>query len=325
MTKDTAAFYVLTVGAAPSHIGSHFKPRRSPEAEPLAPTWASAARIRHEAWRPRDADASVCLRGDWSVLGVKMARLRIALLGGYESRLDGAPLDLRLPRKALGLLAYLAVGRGRPSSRDRLGALLWSGGRPEQARHSVRQALLSTRQALSACGHYEALLAAGDTLALDPRRVDVDVAEFEALLDDGALPALEGAAALYGGAFLEGFRVGEPGFDDWIVAERARLRERAGQALSSLLAHHEGAGAVEPAIATAVRLLRVDHTQEPVHRTLIQLYHRVGRRADALRQYRTCVAMLRTELGIEPAPETTRLYREILGPASSPRRPVPEP
>ena len=254
-----------------------------------------------------------------------MARLRIGLLGGYEPRLDGAPLDLRLPKKALGLLAYLATGRGRPSSRDRLGALLWGGSRPEQARHSVRQALLSTRQALLSFGHYEALIAEGDTLALDPRRVDLDVAEFEALLEDGAVSALESASALYGGNFLEGFQVGEPAFDDWIASERARLRERARHALSGLLVHHDGAGAVEPAIETAVRLLRVDRTQERVHRTLIQLYNRLGRRADALRQYRTCVAMLRTELGVEPAPETVRLYREILGPASRSRRPVPEP
>jgi DNA-binding SARP family transcriptional activator len=254
-----------------------------------------------------------------------MARLRISLFGGFEPRLDGSPLALRLPRKALGLLACLAARRGRGSARDTLGALLWGGSRPDQARHSVRQALLSTRQALSACGQYAAVVADGDTLALDPKLVDVDVAEFEAMLEDGAVPALEKAAALYRGEFLDGFRVGEAGFDDWAASERARLRERARHALSGLLVHQDDSGAVAPAIETALHLLRVDRTQERVHRTLIQLYNRIGRRADALRQYRTCVGMLRSELGVEPAPETVRLYREILGPAASPRRPVPEP
>jgi DNA-binding SARP family transcriptional activator len=152
----------------------------------------------------------------------------------------------------------------------------------------------------------------------------VDVADFERLLDDGGVPALEAAAMLYRGEFLDGFRVEEPAFDDWAAGERARLRERARHGLSGLLSHHDGSGAVEPAIETAQRLLRVDRTQEPVHRTLIQLYNRQGRRADALRQYRTCVGMLRTELGVEPAPETVRLYREILGPSPRPRGPVPE-
>jgi DNA-binding SARP family transcriptional activator len=253
-----------------------------------------------------------------------MARLRICLLGGFEARLDGGPLALRLPRKALGLLAFLAARRGSTSARERLGALLWGGSRPEPARHSVRQALLSTRQALSSCGQFAALVAAGDTLALDPTLVDVDVADFERLLDDGGVPALEAAATVYRGEFLDGFRVGEAAFDDWAASERARLRERARHGLSGLLLHHDGSGAVEPAIETALRLLRVDRTQERVHRTLIQLYTRQGRRADAIRQYRACVGMLRTELGVEPAPETVRLYREIIRPRPGPRGPVRE-
>lgn len=254
-----------------------------------------------------------------------MARLRICLLGGFAPLLDGVPLTLRLPRKASGLLAFLAARRGSPLSREAVGAVLWGGGRPDQARHSVRQALLTTRQALSAIGCPSALSAEADTLALDPAFVERDVAEFEARLDDGSVPALEEAAALYRGEFLAGFTVGEAPFDDWAAKERDRLRERARVGLAGLLLHHDDTGAVEPAIETALRLLRVDRTQERVHRTLIQLYSRQGRRADALRQYRTCVGMLRSELGVEPAPETVRLYREILRPRPAPRGPVPEP
>jgi DNA-binding SARP family transcriptional activator len=254
-----------------------------------------------------------------------MARLRISLLGGFEPRLNGLPLALRLPRKAVGLLACLAARKGQGCAREALGALLWGGSGAEQARHSVRQALLSTRQALAAAGIGTALVAEADALALDPAFVDVDVADFEALLDDGGVPALEAAANLYRGDFLDGFRLSEPSFDDWAAKERERLRERARQGLAGLLKHHDGSGAVEPAIDTAQRLLRVDRTQERVHRTLIQLYSRQGRRADALRQYRTCVGMLRAELGVEPAPETVSLYRELLRPRPAPRGPVPEP
>lgn len=254
-----------------------------------------------------------------------MARIRISLLGGFEPRLDGLPLVLRLPRKAAGLLVCLAARRGQACSRQALGALLWGGSGAEQARHSVRQALLSTRQALAGSGFGSAIVAEADTLSLDAAFVEVDVAHFEALLDDGSVPALEEATALYRGDFLDGFRLDEPSFDDWAGAERERLRERARHALAGLLVHHDDSGAVEPAIETALRLLRVDRTQEQVHRTLIQLYSRQGRRADALRQYRTCVGMLRGELGVEPAPETVRLYREILGPRPASRGPVPEP
>ena len=254
-----------------------------------------------------------------------MARLRICVLGGFEPRLDGVPLALRLPRKAVGLLTCLAAAPGLTVSRAALATRLWGGRRPEQARHSVRQALLSTRQALGGAGCSAALSVADDTLALDRAFVDVDVREFEARLDQGSVDALEEAAGLYGGEFLDGFRLGEPAFDDWACRERDRLRERARHGLAALLLHHDDVGALEPAIETALRLLRVDRTQEPVHRTLIQLYNRQGRRADALRQYRTCLGVLRSELGVEPEPETVRLYREILGPRAAPRGPVPEP
>jgi DNA-binding SARP family transcriptional activator len=254
-----------------------------------------------------------------------MARLRICLLGGFEPRLDGVPLALRLPRKVMGLLACLAARRGSPLSREALGAILWGSGRPDQARHSVRQALLTTRQVLLAIGCPAALSIKTDTLALEPAFVDGDVPEFEARLDDGSLPALEEAAVLYRGEFLDGLTVGEPAFDDWAASERNRLRERARVGLAGLLVQQHDSGAVEPAIETALRLLRVDRTQERVHRTLIQLYNRQGRRADALRQYRTCVGMLRSELGVEPAPETVRLYREILRPRPAAQGPVPEP
>jgi DNA-binding SARP family transcriptional activator len=134
-----------------------------------------------------------------------MARLRMCLLGGFEPRLDETPATWRLPRKVSGLLAYLATRRGRPSPRAGLGAMLWGGSRPEEARHSVRQALLSTRQALSGAGCADALVAEGDTLALDPAFVEVDVLEFEDRLDQGTVDALEHAAALYRGEFLDGF------------------------------------------------------------------------------------------------------------------------
>jgi DNA-binding SARP family transcriptional activator len=254
-----------------------------------------------------------------------MARLRMLLFGGFEARLDDVPLALRLPRKAVGLLACLAAAPGLSVSRAALAGRLWGGRRAEQARHSVRQALLSTRQALGGAGCAAALSVGDDALALDRAFVDVDVMDFERRLDDGSVDALEEAAALYRGEFLDGFAVDEPAFDDWACRERERLRERARRGLAGLLVHHDDAGAVEPAIEAALRLLRVDRTQEPVHRTLIQLYNRQGRRADALRQYRTCVGMLRSELGVEPAPETVRLYREILGPRNAPRGPVPEP
>ena len=101
------------------------------------------------------------------------------------------------------------------------------------------------------------------------------------------------------------------------MAERERLREMALEVLARLLAHQTKTAATEGAIQTAVRLLGLDPLQEPVHRALMRLYARQGRRGAALKQYQVCVAALQRELGAEPEAETRRLYQELL------RRPAP--
>ncbi len=238
-----------------------------------------------------------------------MHRFRIFLLGGFETWVGAHRIPLQVPNKTAGLLAYLATRPGQACSRDRLADLLWGDGAPEQARHSLRQALLKLRRSLAEIA--PALVRAeGQMLSLEA--AEVDVAAFERLVSEGSAGSLEKAAALYRGEFLEDLHVNEVTFQDWVVGERERLRELAVEALARLLQHQRRSSAVEPAIQTALRLLRLDRTQEVVHRTLIRLYARQGRRAEALRQYHACVGVLRGELGVEPEPETVRLRREVL-------------
>src|SRR4029450_4163434 len=78
-----------------------------------------------------------------------------------------------------------------------------------------------------------------------------------------------------------------------------------------LLAHQQKAGAAEPAVQTSLRLLALDPLQEPVHRAVMRLYARLGRREAALRQYQLCVDALKRELSTAPEAETTQLFQEI--------------
>ena len=71
--------------------------------------------------------------------------------------------------------------------------------------------------------------------ALDPAAVDVDVAIFEGLVSQGTPEALAQAAAVYQGDLLEGFAVQEAPFEEWLMAERERLRELALETLAKLL------------------------------------------------------------------------------------------
>ena len=236
-------------------------------------------------------------------------RLRLALLGGFRGQLD-APASLTIPtRKTQALLAFLSLPAGRAHSREKLASLLWGGMREPQARQSLRQSLFTLRKAL---GGAPALLIEEGTIALDPSLVDVDVADFERGIAAGTPDALERAVGLYRGELLEGLALEEPPFEEWLLAERDRLRELALEAMARLLRHQRATGATAAALQTGLRLLAFDPIQEPVHRAVMRLYAELGRRPSALRQYQFCVGILQRELGVEPEAATKELYRELL-------------
>jgi DNA-binding SARP family transcriptional activator len=241
--------------------------------------------------------------------------LRIELLGGFTVHVAGEGPRQLPARKARALLARLALPAGRPHSRESLTALLWGDNPEELARQAFRQTLSRLRRGLGGPA-IAALLDRPDTVALDPGSVWVDAAEFEVAASRDEPTALLRAAALYRGDLLDGLDVDEPGFDEWRTVERERLRELALEALAKLLAHHMRADNLEPAVQTALHLLALDPLQEAVHRALMRLYARQGRRAAAFRQYQECVQSLQRELGAEPEESTRALYRQLLRGAS---------
>jgi len=239
------------------------------------------------------------------------SRLSLRVLGGVEGRLpDGGPIPLP-SRKAQALLAYLALPAGQWHPRDKLAALLWGEASNERARHSLRQALVSLRRALPEA-EPPCLLEERDAVSLNAEAWEIDAVEFERLAGSTAGPDLARAADAYGGDLLAGLSVSEPGFEEWLVGERERLRETALDALARLLGQQMSAGQDEPAIRTALRLLTFDPAQEAVHRALMRLYARQGRRGAALRQYQVCVGTLERELGAAPELPTRALYLELL-------------
>ena len=239
-----------------------------------------------------------------------MPRLNLALLGGFQGRVDAsAPLTLPT-RKSQALLAFLALPPGRSHPREKLASLLWGGMREPQARRGLRQSLFTLRKAVDA--EPPALLIDGQTVALNPTSVDVDVVKFERQVAEGTPAALERAATLYRGELLEGLDLQEAPFEEWLLAERERLRELALEALAQLLRHQRTTEATEAALRTGLRLLALDPLQEPVHRAVMRLYVQLGRRASALRQYQICIGVLQRELRVEPETTTKQLYQEIL-------------
>lgn len=199
-----------------------------------------------------------------------MADLDLRLLGGFEVvNASGTPLTFATA-KARALLALLGRHPGRRHGREALVALLWPESAEPQARTNLRQTLKQIRRPLGDLRD-RIVTDEADTLALNPEVVEVDAARFEALHAEGTPEALEAAARLYRGEFLEGVSLREGSFMDWVALERVHLGERALDILARLSAHLADAGQTERAIAQALRLLALDPLQEQSHRLLMRL------------------------------------------------------
>ncbi|NIV28538.1 MAG: hypothetical protein GWN58_03175, partial [Anaerolineae bacterium] len=184
-------------------------------------------------------------------------------------------------RKAMALLCYLAV-TGRPHLRPVLVGLLWAEMPEALARNNLSKALTQLRQAVA---HH--LRITRQEVAFDrgePFWLDVEAFEQGAsTLAD--IEALQHAVELYRGDFLEGFYVHQsPAFEEWVLAQRARLRELALQALHTLATHHSRRGAAGHATAVqyTTRLLALDPWREEAHRQLMLLLAQSGQRGAAL-------------------------------------------
>src|SRR5262249_8978690 len=232
----------------------------------------------------------------------------------------GAPVRLRT-RKTEALLAYLASPPGQRHSRDKLAALLWGELSQAQARSRLRETLFALRRALASADP-PCLEVGSETLALTADAVDVDAMTFARLAQTDDPAAVARAVELYRGDLVEGLAFRGTAFEDWLMAERERLRELAVEALAKLLAYQRSSGDANTALRTALRLVALDPLQEVVHRTVMRLYAQLGRRDAALRQYQHCVSALQRDLGVEPEDETRRLHQDILGRRHAPPRPV---
>ncbi len=118
--------------------------------------------------------------------------------------------------------------------------------------------------------------------------------------------------ALYTGDFLEGFYVrNAPAFEEWVVAERERLRQMALRALYRLVGHYTAKGNYGRGLDHATRLLALEPWHEEVHQQMMLLLALSGQRSAALNQFEVCRRLLADELGVEPNRDTVELHHRI--------------
>lgn len=219
--------------------------------------------------------------------------------------MGGKPLPFNAPPRTLPLLAYLLLHRNEAIPRQSLSFLLWPDDSEESARANLRRHLHWLRRSLPAPP------AGGAWLRSDAKSVQwnleaeywLDVAEFERL--SAADECLSQAVELYQGDLLVDL------YDDWILNERERLRERFFECLGVLIQRSRLQRDYPRAIAFAKRWLSHDPLREDALRQLMALRYESGDRAGAIEEYETFRKRLYAELGVSPMPETIALFETV--------------
>jgi DNA-binding SARP family transcriptional activator len=234
--------------------------------------------------------------------------LRIRLIGGLETELDGRRLALPAGKPSV-LFAWLALNRGM-HARAELAARFWADVLEASSRASLRSALWTLRNALgdAACE----LRATRDQAGL-AGDVWTDVEEFRRLI--GA-ERPEAAIALCTGRLLAGLD------DDWVFEARDEHDRQVDEVLGELARRADGDGDPGAALEWTRRRAALDSLSEEVCRELMLRLAAAGDRAAAVAAYSRLRERFRRELGISPS-EETRLLAQRLGRETAGRRPAP--
>lgn len=245
-----------------------------------------------------------------------MSTLFIQLLG--EFRLTDPTehlIPIEQPRQR-ALLTYLLLHRHAPQTRRQIAFLFWPDTSEAQAHTNLRQLLYHLRRAWPAAANFVQIYT--HTLQWNPSaEYDLDVAAFEQSLARATQASTAGQAALmraalttavdrYAGDLLLGI------YDEWLLAERERLRQAFLDAVAQLVVFCEDQRDYAAAIHYAQRLLRADPLHETTYRRLMRLYALHDDRASALRTYHLCSTILARELDVEPNHDTQAAYTRLL-------------
>ncbi len=233
--------------------------------------------------------------------------MRLTTLGSID--LEGAPgaNQLLAQPKLLTLFAYLVFARrGKYQRRDRLAGLFWGDQPEERARASLRTALSTLRAALGD----DVVLRRGDAdVGLDISRLHCDAFEFEAAI---ARDELALALELYRGPFFDGLFPDSAGLQHWLDELREGYRAAAADAAWTLAARYESDRAdLTSAARWARRAAKLAGADERRVRRVMQLLVRAGDAAGAIAIYNDFARFLKSELELEPSPETQELAQGI--------------
>jgi len=215
-------------------------------------------------------------------------RFEVRLLGGFELRLDGHPVDV--PQSSQRLVGFLAL-QPRPLVRGFVAATLWPETTDEKAAANLRTALWRlNRPDVGVLVATVGQLGLREDVWVDVRALRAAARGHRATADlprDDLLLDLRGELL--------------PGcWDSWLVFERERLRQEAVHLCEASCAVSLAAGDTHRAVLHALAAVECDPLRESANSWVVRSHLSAGNRAEAIRHARRYASLLRDELGIPP-------------------------
>ena len=219
-------------------------------------------------------------------------------------------------RQGRRALAFLALERARPVPIDELADAVWGTSTPAGSWETALSAIVSKLRASlrtfqagisTAAGCYQLTLPAEAWVDIDVARQALDQAESyvrTARFAEAWGPS-NVAASIATRPFL-------PGLDaEWIARTRAGLRDVRVRALECLAAVAASNKEFPLAAQLARDVVALEPFRETAWRRLMRVLADAGNRAEALRAYAECRALLKKELGVMPSAETEKIARAL--------------
>jgi DNA-binding SARP family transcriptional activator len=223
--------------------------------------------------------------------GSTPAEVEVRLLGGFLLLLGGTSVEL--PVSSQRLVAFLALHDG-PVGRARVAGSLWPEKTEERAAANVRSALWR----LNSCGAPVVDSRRCHLLLQDHVAVDLHAVDRWARSHTGERAAGDRWADVAGVAHEE---LLPDWYDDWVVLERERVRQRVLHGLEAECLALATAGDYGHSIDLGLVAIAADPLRESAQRAVITAHLAEGNRVEAFRQFDRYRRLLETELGIEPS------------------------
>jgi SARP family transcriptional regulator, regulator of embCAB operon len=241
---------------------------------------------------------------------------RVQLCGPLAVEVCGRRVEAALPgRQGRLLLAYLAVNRQRPVSRDELVDAVWGERLAAGADAALTVLLSKTRTALRPAdvhGRGELRLALPPDAWIDVEAALEAVHRAESAVTQGRWAEAWGAAKVGRYVATRRFLAGQDAA--WVETWRRRLADVLARSLEAHAAASLGVGGTELATAERACLELIERApfRESGYRLLMEVKAARGNIAEALHVYERLRVLLREELGVAPSPAVQAVHRRLL-------------